>query len=205
MAVGLSRCPHCGAGPEHNHEFGSRPEDDDHPMMGAVIHMAKIGREAGPTDASLEEPEVRNTGDGPVVVPAGPEHQEGDEAVARSLSPADAAQLEEISDDEPTTGAPAGPERPTGRTLRSDWTAWAAASGYHGPCVEALTVAQIQALPDGPPAYDDDGLLVAGEDASEETVAAVEAYNVKALELYPSSGTLEPEDEPSEVGSDEEQ
>lgn len=100
-------------------------------------------------------------------------------------------------------------ERPSSRAVRQDWADWAAEVGYHGPCVEALTVAQIQALPDGPPVYDDDGLLVTPEDASNETAQAIGVYNTKALELYdepdlgaeaeePAEDTAVEEAEPSE-------
>ena len=100
-------------------------------------------------------------------------------------------------------------ERPAVRATRADWLAWAAAAGYTSACVDALTVPGIQALPDGPPVYDDDGLLVAPDGASDETKDALEIYNAKAIELFgetaPQVAAGEAEGSDAEVvGADEE-
>lgn len=141
--------------------------------------MAKITRHDGPSDAT---------------VPA-----------EAGLSEEDEAAVAAIADDEPTTGAPEPEgvlERPGSKANRQTWLEWATAAGYHTPCIEALTVAQIQALPDGPPTYDDDGLLVAPEGASAETRDALEIYNATAIDLYGPDGEDEAE---GEAGADEEQ
>lgn len=53
FAVGLHNCPHCKS--TDHHEFGSRPEDEEHPQM------PKIGRSIGATSRPLPV----ETGDGP--------------------------------------------------------------------------------------------------------------------------------------------
>lgn len=142
--------------------------------------MPKITREGGPSDVSLEAEVQAAEEDGHV------------------LSEADQARIDAMADDQETTGAPAvdaedqpAVERPGSKAVRQDWLDWAAASGYHGPCADVLTVSQIQALPDGPPDYDEDGLLVAPDDASDETRDAVERYNAQAIELYGDSAAEE--------------
>jgi hypothetical protein len=148
--------------------------------------MPKITREGGPSDGSLETDVQAAEEDGHVI------------------SEADQARIDAMADDQETTGAPEAVdaegedepavERPGSKGVRQDWLDWAAASGYHGPCADVLTVPQIQALPDGPPAYDDDGLLVAPDDASQETRDAVERYNAQAIELYGGDGPAEETD-----------
>lgn len=133
-AVGLFRCPRCHS--TRFHEFGSVPEDEEHPM-------AKISRHGGPSDATREA--VEHPADGTLSPPI-----EGD-GTGEALPPADV----EAAGDSPEAGAVGEPYRPRADSNKPVWVTWANEAGYDARYVDTLTKAELQDLPDDPNDSDD--------------------------------------------------
>ena len=151
-AVGLyGGCPHCGH-PDF-HVFGSKPEDEEHPMSPKISRTRGVSSVSAPAEAPGDEPQVD---EGPAALPVDtvevPDAENGED---QGDTGTDAGDSEDPG---------AGPARPAVNDPKADWVAWVVHLGVDAEAADALSkkdlIATVTGIEDGTKDVADDGTVV---------------------------------------------